>query len=103
FPTARYAVAGIGSAAPHLQRLAAGLGLGDAVRFLGFVPDAELPAVYNAADLYVGVSRRYDLLAERFASAIGEASACALAVGGGRSGGVPDAVRAHGAGVRAGR
>ena len=101
FPTARYAVAGIGSAAPHLQRLAAGLGLGDAVRFLGFVPDAELPAVYNAADLYVGVSRRYDLLAEGFGIAIVEASACGLAVVGGRSGGVPDAVRENETGVLA--
>jgi len=101
FPTARYAVAGLGSAGPHLQRLAAGLGLGDAVRFLGFVPDAELPAVYNAADLYVGVSRRYDLLAEGFGIAIVEASACGLAVVGGRSGGVPDAVREDETGVLA--
>ena len=93
FPAARYAVAGVGSPKPHFQRLAADLGLGDAVRFLGFVPDDELPAVYNAADLYVGVSRRYDLLAEGFGIAIVEASACGLAVVGGRSGGVPDAVR----------
>jgi len=93
FPTAGYLVAGVGPRRPQLERLAADLGVGDAVRFLGFVGDAELPALYNAVDLYVGVSRRVDLLAEGFGIAIIEASACGLAVVGGRSGGVPDAVR----------
>jgi len=93
YPDARYAVAGIGPALPRFERLVAQLGLGEAVRFLGFVPDEELPALYNAADLYVGASRRVDLLAEGFGIAVVEASACGLAVVGGRSGGVPDAVR----------
>ncbi|HYT72598.1 MAG TPA: glycosyltransferase family 4 protein [Gemmatimonadales bacterium] len=93
FPGARYAVAGVGPRRPQLERLVADLGQGDAVRFLGFVPDDELPALYNAADVYVGASRRVELLAEGFGLAIVEASACGLAVVGGRSGGVPDAVR----------
>ena len=93
FPTVRYAVAGVGSHRPEFERLVATLGLGDAVRFLGFVADDELPALYNAADLYVGPSRRYDLLAEGFGIALVEASACGLAVVAGDSGGVPDAVR----------
>ena len=93
FPTVRYAVAGVGSRRPEFERLVATLGLGDAVRFLGFVADDELPALYNAADLYVGASRRYDLLAEGFGIALVEASACGLAVVAGDSGGVPDAVR----------
>ena len=93
FPTVRYAVAGVGSHRPEFERLVATLGLGDAVRFLGFVADDELPALYNAADLYVGASRRYDLLAEGFGIALVEASACGLAVVAGDSGGVPDAVR----------
>jgi len=95
FPGAppRYAVAGVGPQRPRLERLAADLGLGDAVRFLGFVPDAELPGLYNGADLYVGASRRVELLAEGFGISLVEASACGLAVVGGRSGGVPDAVR----------
>jgi len=92
-PSVRYVVAGVGSRRPEFERLAAALGVGDAVRFLGFVGDDELPALYNAADLYVGASRRYDLLAEGFGISIVEASACGLAVVGGRSGGVPDAVR----------
>ena len=92
-PTARYAVAGVGDRLPQLEQLKQSLGLGDAVRFLGGVPDDELPALYNAADLYVGASRRHDLLAEGFGISLVEASACGLAVVGGRSGGVPDAVR----------
>jgi phosphatidylinositol alpha-1,6-mannosyltransferase len=92
-PDTRYAVAGVGDRLPQLQQLQRDLGLGDAVRFLGAVPDDELPALYNAADLYVGVSRRHELLAEGFGISLVEASACRLAVVGGRSGGVPDAVR----------
>ena len=92
-PGTRYAVAGVGDRGPQLQQLARDLGLTDAVRFLGTVPDADLPALYNAADLYVGASRRHDLLAEGFGISLVEASACGLAVVGGRSGGVPDAVR----------
>lgn len=93
FPTARYAVAGVGPRRPRFERLAAELGLGDAVRFLGGPPDADLPAIYGAADLYVGASRQVDLMAEGFGISLVEASACGLAVVGGRSGGVPDAVR----------
>jgi phosphatidylinositol alpha-1,6-mannosyltransferase len=93
YPGARYAVAGVGDRRPHFERLVAELGLGDAVRFLGAVPDEDLPALYGAADLYVGASRLHDLMAEGFGISLVEASACGLAVVGGRSGGVPDAVR----------
>jgi len=92
-PAARYAVAGIGSTQGALEALVAELGLGDAVRLLGFVPDDELPALYNAADVFVLVSRRYDLLVEGFGIAIVEASASGLPVIASRSGGIPEAVR----------
>ncbi len=92
-PGARYAVAGIGPRQPQLEQLARETGVADAVRFLGAVSDADLPALYNAADLYVGASRRHDLLVEGFGISLVEASASGLAVVGGRSGGVPDAVR----------
>jgi len=92
-PTARYVVAGTGPRQPQLEQLAARLGLGDAVRFLGFVPDDALPALYNAVDLYVGASRYHELLAEGFGISLVEASASGIAVVAGRSGGVPDAVR----------
>ncbi len=92
-PETRYAVAGVGPRRSQLQALIAELGLGDAVRLLGPVPDTDLPALYNAADLYVGASRRHDLLVEGFGISLVEASASGLAVVAGRSGGVPEAVR----------
>lgn len=92
-PRARYAVAGIGDRKEALERLVAELGLGDAVRLLGFVPDDDLPALYTAADLFVLASRRYDLLVEGFGIAVVEASASGLPVIGSRSGGIPEAVR----------
>ena len=93
FPTVRYAVAGIGSRRDALERLVRELGLGDAVRLLGFVSDDDLPALYNAADLFVLASRRYDLLVEGFGISIIEASASGLPVIGSRSGGIPEAIR----------
>jgi phosphatidyl-myo-inositol dimannoside synthase len=93
YPTTRYVVAGIGAYGPYLERLVADLGLGDAVRFLGFVPDDELPALYNLASLFVMASRRHELLVEGFGISLLEASATGLAVIGGRTGGVPEAVR----------
>ena len=92
-PTAGYVVVGTGERLPQFKQLQRDLGLGDAVRFLGPVSDAELPAIYNAADLYVGASRRVELLVEGFGISLVEASASGLAVVGGRSGGVPDAVQ----------
>ena len=93
-PTARYAVAGVGIRRGYLEALITELGLGEAaVRLLGFVPDEELPALYNAADVFVLDSRRFDLLVEGFGIAIVEASACGLPVVGGRSGGIPEAMR----------
>jgi phosphatidylinositol alpha-1,6-mannosyltransferase len=91
-PGTRYAIAGSGQLLPVLERLRDEPGLGAAVRFLGAVGDDELPALYNAADLYVGASRRVEGLVEGFGISLVEASACGLAIVGGRSGGVPDAV-----------
>ena len=98
-PTARYAIVGTGERLPKFEQLRDELRLGDAVRFLGLVSDEELPALYNTADLYVGASRRVEGLAEGFGISLVEASACGLAVVGGRSGGVPDAVHDGDTGV----
>jgi phosphatidylinositol alpha-1,6-mannosyltransferase len=92
-PGTRYAVAGTGSRRGALEALVAELGLGDAVRLLGFVPDEDLPALYNAADAFVLASRRHDLLVEGFGISCVEASACGLPVIGSRSGGIPEAIR----------
>ena len=92
-PGARYAVIGEGPRRSELEQIAGQAGVRHAVKFLGFVPDDELPALYNAAAVYVGASRYHDLLVEGFGISLVEASASGIAVVGGRSGGVADAVR----------
>ncbi|HET7090854.1 MAG TPA: glycosyltransferase family 1 protein [Anaerolineae bacterium] len=56
---------------PESRERAAHLGLGDGVRFLGSIPDADLPALYAAADLFVMPS-----LYEGFGLPVLEAMAC---------------------------
>jgi glycosyltransferase involved in cell wall biosynthesis len=46
------AIAGRGEALEELKRLAQRLDLGERVRFLGFVPDADLPALLNSVDIF---------------------------------------------------
>jgi phosphatidyl-myo-inositol dimannoside synthase len=90
-----YLIAGSGPAREKLERLAQKAGVADRVRFLGEVGEQDLPALYNAASAYVGVSRRAERIGvEGFGISLVEASACALPIVAGDSGGVPDAVRA---------
>lgn len=91
-PQLGYAVVGQGPHQPALESLAAQLGVSERVRFLNDVSDADLPALYNVADFYVGVSRQAGLDVEGFGISLLEASASGLAVVAGRSGGMPDAV-----------
>lgn len=46
------AVAGKGAHLAALKAMAEGYHLGDRVRFLGFVPDTDLPALLNSADIF---------------------------------------------------
>jgi phosphatidylinositol alpha-1,6-mannosyltransferase len=92
-PALRYAVAGEGPDRARLEARAAELGVADRVQLLGAVPDELLPALYAAAAVYVGLSREEGREAEGFGISFVEASATGLPVVGGRSGGVPDAVR----------
>lgn len=50
-------VAGKGPAKADVEKLVEDLGLQDKVVFVGFVPDSELPAYYNAADIAVSASK----------------------------------------------
>ena len=50
---AQLIVAGDGPMRPGWERLAGELMLGEKVRFLGTVPDAELAALYRSADIFV--------------------------------------------------
>jgi phosphatidyl-myo-inositol dimannoside synthase len=93
FPDLRYAVVGSGVRHGQLEQLARDLGVTDRVRFLTDVPDADLPPLLNCAEVYLGLSRNVELMAEGFGIAITEASACGIPVVAGASGGIPDAVR----------
>lgn len=93
YPGLRYAVAGAGEHTEALKRLADAHGVGDRVIFVPDIPDAELPDLYRAADIYLGVSRREGRSVEGFGIAIAEAAASGLPVIAGRSGGIPEMVR----------
>ena len=89
-----YLVVGAGRKKDAYRKLAEDLGLGDAVRFVGTVPEKDLPALYNSAEVYLGVSRKAEgTRVEGFGIALAEASACGLPVIAGRSGGVAEAVQ----------
>ena len=91
-PTLKYAVVGSGPMQAQLEALARTLGVASRVRFLTNVPDSDLPALYNSAEVYLGVSRPAELMMEGFGISLSEASACGIPVVGGSSGGIPDAV-----------
>jgi phosphatidylinositol alpha-1,6-mannosyltransferase len=93
FPQLRYWIAGTGGEEAGLRQLCRELGLDEIVKFLGYVPDEELPALYRQCDLFVLANRRLssdDM--EGFGIVFLEAAASGLPVVGGTSGGVPDAV-----------
>jgi phosphatidylinositol alpha-1,6-mannosyltransferase len=92
-PDLGYAVVGSGDYLSTLEALAQKLGVSDRVRFLTSVPDSDLPAVYNSAEIYLGLSRLTDLAAEGFGISLVEAAASGLPVIAGQSGGIPEAVR----------
>ncbi len=86
YPDLVHVVAGDGDDRQRLEAVAAELAPG-AVRFLGFVPDADLPDLYRLADLYVMPSTE-----EGFGIVYLEAAACGLRVIGGKGGGTADAI-----------
>jgi glycosyltransferase involved in cell wall biosynthesis len=67
--------AGDGPLRPQLEVEAASLGIASRVRFLGFVNQSQLPAVYTAADLMVLPSDY-----EPFAVVVNEAACCGCPV-----------------------
>ena len=67
----QFAVAGNGAALLHLTTLAQELGLGERVRFTGFIPNDDLPSLLNSADIFTMPSE-----AELLSIASLEAMAC---------------------------
>ena len=93
-PGAVLLLVGGGPDAPRLRRLAAETGVADDVVLTGSVPWEELPAHYDAGDVFAMPcrSRHAGLEVEGLGIVFLEASATGLPVVAGRSGGSPDAV-----------
>jgi phosphatidylinositol alpha-1,6-mannosyltransferase len=92
-PDLRYAVVGTGEEREALEAEARELGVASRVRFLTDVSDRDLPALYNTAEIYLGISRLMEQRVEGFGISLAEASASGVPVIAGRSGGIPAAVR----------
>jgi glycosyltransferase involved in cell wall biosynthesis len=92
-PTASLLIAGTGPEEKKLKTLAGNLGVASRVRFLGLVPQTELPTVYGAADALVLASER-----EGWANVLLEAMACGTPVVATNIWGTPEVVAAPEAG-----
>jgi phosphatidylinositol alpha-1,6-mannosyltransferase len=93
-PDARLLLVGGGPYRSRLERLAVSLGMSSSVVFTGSVPAAELPAYFDAGDVFAMPcrTRRGGLDVEGLGIVFLEASAAGLPVVAGASGGAPDAV-----------
>lgn len=89
-----YVIAGKGPDEESLRHEANRLNLDSVVRWLGYVPEDDLPDLYRCADLFVLCTRdsSVDGRIEGFGLVFLEAQACGVPVVGTRSGGIPDAV-----------
>ena len=96
-PDLVYLVTGRGREESRLKALAEDCGVANRVRFIGFVPDEDLPSIYNLCDVFAmpnrvteGTALKGDV--EGFGITFVEAGACAKPVVAGRSGGAIEAV-----------
>jgi glycosyltransferase involved in cell wall biosynthesis len=88
-PDVWLAIAGKGAQREVLEKQVQALGLADNVRFLGFVPDVDLPVCYQAADLTVVPSQSL----EGFGLVLLESLACGTPVLSTPVGGMPEVLR----------
>ncbi len=92
-PGVHYQLAGSGEAEASYRALADELGVAERVHFLGPVANADLPALYNAADAFVLPS-----VSEGLANAWVEALACGTPIVVSAAGGAAELVRSEKAG-----
>lgn len=88
FPAAKLLLIGDGPAEAALRAQVATLGLQSHVIFLGALPNAELPAYYATADVFVGPSVGHEGLGLTFV----EAGLAGCVLIGTRVGGIPDVI-----------
>lgn len=90
-----YHIGGSGPDRARLEKMVQELGIQHVVRFLGRIPEDELPQLYANADLFVMPNREIqeEGSLEGFGIVFLEASASGLPVIAGRSGGAVEAVR----------
>lgn len=81
-------IIGTGPFEPELRQMVDEMGLGDRVRFLGFVPNDELPQHYRRSDIFVLPSE-----IESFGLVFAEAMSCGLPIAASNVGGIPETVR----------
>ena len=91
-PEVVYLIGGAGPDRPRLEALIRETGVADRVRFLGKIPEAELPDHFRACDVFVMPSRLAPPQVEGFGLVFLEANACGKPVIGARTGGIPDAI-----------
>lgn len=87
-PEIVYMIAGDGDDMPRLQKLANDFGVAEQVRFIGYVPDEDLPDLYRTADVFVMPST-----GEGFGIVFLQALASGIPVIGGDSDGSRDPLR----------
>jgi phosphatidyl-myo-inositol dimannoside synthase len=87
-PDIVYVVAGDGDDRLRLEQLACELGVAEQVRFIGYVPDRELPDLYRTADVFIMPST-----GEGFGIVFLQALASGIPVIGGESDGSRDPLR----------
>ncbi len=92
-PKSALVIAGEGRLRSALEKLAAELGVGGAVRFVGFQTQAELRALYERSHIFIHPSQTTDQLdQEGVPNAMLEAMASGLPVVATLHGGIPEAV-----------
>jgi len=91
-PDVVYLIVGTGPGEDWLRARAQEKGVADRVVFAGRVSDEELPACYNAANVFIMPNREEGTDVEGFGIVFLEANACGKPVIGGRSGGAADAI-----------
>lgn len=75
-PEAKFVIAGEGPQEKKLKSLAISLGVSDSIKWVGFIPNDDLPQYLTSADIYVSTS----LADAGLAASTSEAMACGLPV-----------------------